>query len=166
MATDPAAIRASMINNGSFIILMEVVFGGVLPFLPFNYVSIPLTIFSTIATFFIFSLFMLSFNEIEAAGSRPTWLVAVFLVVNLVLVITLFAHLYDWSGIVGDNCTNGDFFDACYFSIITLTTVGYGDCHAIGRVGKTISAIEALCGFLVLGLLLSAIQNIFRPTSR
>jgi voltage-gated potassium channel Kch len=48
-----------------------------------------------------------------------------------------------------------DFSTGLYFSVATFTTLGYGDYVPVD-VGKAIAAIEALVGFLVLGILASA----------
>ena len=42
-------------------------------------------------------------------------------------------------------------YDTLYFSIITFTTVGYGDLAPVG-IGKIFAAIEAICGYFVLTL--------------
>lgn len=46
-----------------------------------------------------------------------------------------------------------------YFSLITLTTLGYGDIHPLGDIVKILCAVEALFGYLFLGLFTSLILN-------
>lgn len=44
------------------------------------------------------------------------------------------------------------FFDAIYWSTISLTTMGYGDIYAVSTVGKIITMISALFGIAVVAL--------------
>ena len=39
------------------------------------------------------------------------------------------------------------FFDAIYLSVVTLTTVGYGDIYPISQMGKVISMISSFMGY-------------------
>ena len=51
--------------------------------------------------------------------------------------------------------------DAMYWSLITLTTVGYGDVSPVTWIGKVISVITALMGVSVVALLTGIIANAF-----
>ena len=51
--------------------------------------------------------------------------------------------------------------DAMYWSIITLTTVGYGDVSPITVFGKSIAAIKAIFGVVVVALLTGIVANSF-----
>ena len=51
--------------------------------------------------------------------------------------------------------------DAMYWSIITLTTVGYGDVSPITVFGKGIAAITAIFGVVVVALLTGIVANSF-----
>ena len=51
--------------------------------------------------------------------------------------------------------------DAMYLSIITLTTVGYGDVSPITVFGKGIAAITAIFGVVVVALLTGIVANAF-----
>ena len=44
------------------------------------------------------------------------------------------------------------FYDAFYWSAITLTTVGYGDFSPVSDVGKTLSIISSLLGIGIIAL--------------
>ena len=48
-----------------------------------------------------------------------------------------------------------------YWSIITLTTVGYGDVSPITVFGKSIAAITAIFGVVVVALLTGIVANSF-----
>lgn len=44
------------------------------------------------------------------------------------------------------------FFDALYWSTVTLSTVGYGDIHVVSNAGKLITMISTLMGALIIAL--------------
>lgn len=75
-----------------------------------------------------------------------------------ILVITLFfAALYTQVDIAyGDHKT---WFSPIYFSIVTLTTLGYGDVLPVSLAGQIIVTLHALTGFTGLGGLLSILGN-------
>ena len=45
-----------------------------------------------------------------------------------------------------------DFFDAFYWAVCTLTTVGYGDLYPISNTGRVISIISSLVGIAIIAL--------------
>ena len=51
------------------------------------------------------------------------------------------------------------FGDSLYFSVVTITTLGYGDFSPISASGKTIAAFEALLGVILMGLFLLSVSN-------
>ena len=48
--------------------------------------------------------------------------------------------------------TFGDFFDALYWSTVTLTTVGYGDLTPVTDIGRVVSMLSAIFGVAVIAL--------------
>lgn len=48
--------------------------------------------------------------------------------------------------------TFGDFFDALYWSTVTLTTVGYGDLTPVTNIGRFVSMLSSLFGVAVIAL--------------
>jgi voltage-gated potassium channel Kch len=50
-------------------------------------------------------------------------------------------------------------FSAVYYSIVTLTTLGYGDAVPASMSAQVIAIIEALLGYIGLGGLLSILSN-------
>jgi hypothetical protein len=49
--------------------------------------------------------------------------------------------------------------DAAYFSIVTQTTLGYGEIHPIGKIGKLIAAGQALGGVVLIGMFLARLSK-------
>lgn len=58
--------------------------------------------------------------------------------------------MYIYEGPVGVNPKIEDFFDAVYWSIITISTVGYGDVTPLTVEGKLVTLILIVAGFLVI----------------
>ncbi len=70
--------------------------------------------------------------------------------------ITVTAFIYDFSGMVkaaGDSHNSIHWNDALYFSIVTFTTVGYGDLVPLGWV-RAVAGMEALAGMMLMPLFL------------
>ncbi len=55
-------------------------------------------------------------------------------------------------------------FDYLYFSIVTFTSLGYGDLHPAGLAGKVTACAEIITGLIMFGLLLSFIGNRIQRT--
>lgn len=77
-----------------------------------------------------------------------------------VAVILLFALFYlcmpsnQWGG----NERINDFCDAFYFSVVTITSLGFGDIYpATGTAGRYLVAAEAILGILIIGFFLNDI---------
>ena len=56
-----------------------------------------------------------------------------------------------------------DFFDSLYFTMITVTTIGYGDITPISTLGKIIVAFEGFIGFFLFALAASIILRRIWP---
>ncbi len=54
---------------------------------------------------------------------------------------------------------NAHWFDYFYYSMINLTTVGFGDITPVSLVPKILSIFEAFFGFLMLGIFIGLIQK-------
>jgi hypothetical protein len=55
------------------------------------------------------------------------------------------------------------YHDFIYFSFVTLTTVGYGDLVPLQPAVKSLAMLEALCGVLYLGILISRLTSLYQP---
>jgi hypothetical protein len=82
------------------------------------------------------------------------------------LVVASFAIAYDGLGAVASSGDSGDkslrLFDYVYFSVITFSTLGYGDLHPVGLMGRALACLEVFGGLIMFGLLLSFVGNRFQ----
>ena len=51
------------------------------------------------------------------------------------------------------------FIDSLYFSVVTFTTLGYGDITAVTTIGKLLVLIEVMFGYLMGGLLVAILAK-------
>lgn len=73
--------------------------------------------------------------------------VLIGLTVSIIVIGTLFYHYIE----------HFDYVDAFYFSVITLTTVGYGDLHPVTEVGKLFTTLYIVVG---IGILMAFIDTL------
>jgi len=86
----------------------------------------------------------------------------VFLANTLVVIIVSFASLYRWAGLKTDGVITHDLWDCIYFSITTITTVGFGDFYPCSPPGRVIAATEALSGYFLLAFLANSILELLK----
>lgn len=90
----------------------------------------------------------------------------VLLAVNLAILILTFAWIHSEVGLMDISGPaprpTHDLGDAIYFSIVTSTTLGYGDFIPLGP-GRPVAAIQALTGYLILGILVSTGFQVIAP---
>jgi hypothetical protein len=78
----------------------------------------------------------------------------------VVIFITQFALIYNHFGLLSlDNCVIYDVLDCLYFSIITFTTVGYGDFRPTSDV-RLYAGFEALTGVVFFSLFIPTFIHI------
>ncbi|MHB8998005.1 MAG: potassium channel family protein [Thermoanaerobaculia bacterium] len=70
--------------------------------------------------------------------------------------LSTFALLYASLGLISPR---SDWFDPFYFSVVTFTTLGYGDVHPVGILGKMVASAESMAGLVMFGILLTFIGN-------
>lgn len=80
-------------------------------------------------------------------------------------VLNLMVFIYIVSALVlvlqhGRNPMIGNYLDALYYTVTTLTTTGFGDIVLTGASGRVLSVVIMIAGF---ALFLRLIQAIFRP---
>ena len=52
-------------------------------------------------------------------------------------------------------------FNAFYFSLITLSTVGYGDITPVSKVARMLAAMEAMTGLLYVAVLIARLVGLY-----
>ena len=88
------------------------------------------------------------------------------------ILLTVFCLVFVTGGIVYEfehetNPAIGSIFDAIYFAIVTLTTVGFGDISPITWPGRVVTVIAILAGVLILPWqLTNLISTIVRETNK
>lgn len=89
--------------------------------------------------------------------SIPELMLLVFLLMNGMFMFSCMIYMAEYS--VNDTFT--DIPEAFWWSIITLTTVGYGDTYPKGTAGYIVGSITAISGCVVTGLAIPIIGNNF-----
>lgn len=83
------------------------------------------------------------FRDVVEALFRPAM---AFLVLMGVATTLVFAAIFYWAEGPGINPDVHDFFDAFYFTVSTMTTVGFGDIAPATRLGRAIAIIMMFIG--------------------
>ena len=109
-----------------------------------------------------------SFGRITTLLLRPrvTTLVLLYLV-GLCAIILLFACIYFGTGNVQDDAGQGQSFWGClYFSVVTQTTLGYGELLPVGSA-RLVASVQSLAGTLYTAILLGIIvaKGLWPPDS-
>ncbi len=116
-------------------------------------------IYSLASIVALFVLISLKNHYLLGAYSRALKI----LIIGMPLVIVVFALVYTEFGIMDSNSiVIKDFVSALYFSIVTWTTLGYGDFKPTADV-RFYAAAEALLGYVYMGIL---IGTVFSSLSR
>ena len=80
-----------------------------------------------------------------------------------------FGSVYQKIGII-DSTQPGspvvhEFWSSLYYSVVTFTTLGYGDFYPQG-IGRALAGMQALTGYIILGLLASVTANVVSPSDK
>lgn len=89
-------------------------------------------------------------------GEKPLRIICAALAV-MVFYTTLY-HLVEWVGANG-NPVKLSLADCSYFSVVTFTTLGYGDIKPTTTLLKCLAGSEALLGACLIGLLVAGFSN-------
>ncbi len=88
------------------------------------------------------------------------------LAVNITILIFAFAWVHHQIGLMDMSGpaprATRDFGDALYFSVVTSTTLGYGDFIPLGP-GRPVAALQAFLGYFILGILVSTGYQVIAP---
>ena len=75
----------------------------------------------------------------------------------ILLLIFLFALIYTYVAI--DYGEHRTWFSGIYYSVVTITTLGYGDVLPASFVGQVVAIAEVISGYVMLGGLISIFSN-------
>lgn len=76
--------------------------------------------------------------------------------------IGLFAYIYYKAGVEGPaGVIVGDFITSLYFSIVTWTTLGYGDLKPTDEL-RLLASLEAFMGYIYMAVLIGLFLNLFQ----
>jgi inward rectifier potassium channel len=108
------------------------------------------------------------FSDLYHFLLKTTWLRLVALFVALYVILNaLFALAYMAQPGAIENARPGSFFDAFFFSVQTMATIGYGKMTPVSAFANVLVSIEALFGLLGFAMATGLIFAKFsRPTSR
>ena len=90
-----------------------------------------------------------------------------------VILILLFAHAFFWPGYVGKplvtmqpSILKHSPVTELYYSVVTFSTLGFGDVTPIHWLGQLLVIFEVLAGYIYLGILVSYVAaSLMPPTS-
>jgi hypothetical protein len=89
----------------------------------------------------------------------------IVMLVNLVLTVAAFAAAYEVLGIVDttgpEPVITHNYWEALYYSTVTMTTLGYGDMHPTVQT-RFLAAVQAFVGYIVLGLMASTLGTLLQ----
>lgn len=76
--------------------------------------------------------------------------------------IGLFSYVYYVYGVEGSSgIIVGDFITSLYFSIVTWTTLGYGDLKPVNEL-RLLASLEALMGYVYMAILIGLFLNLLQ----
>ncbi len=151
---------AAAVLSGSLVIatVVAVVIGSTTVLICVGQAS---TVVLVLASIFVLGQTIIASGVID--GKAVVGVLCIYLLLGL-----LFSALHDFCAAliphylngVGSNTTQSD---TLYFSLITLTTVGYGDITPEANLARAIAVTEALVGQLYLVSVVAAVVSRFRP---
>jgi hypothetical protein len=102
--------------------------------------------------------FLIFLVAMATSRDRSVPAVVTYVFVNLFAIIVMFANLYVWLGLKGIEGPTPTFMEAIYFSVVTWTTLGYGDLTP-EPAARLVAATEAIMGYVVMALLIGVVLS-------
>lgn len=94
-------------------------------------------------------------------------LLLVLLFICFIIANGVFAQLYLLGGDCIANMRPGSFLDAFFFSVQTMTTIGYGTLYPLSDYANIIASVEAFFGIMSMAMVTGLVFSKFaRPTAR
>ena len=121
----------------------------------FNFVAI---ILLTISTFLYLNVFLKIPKVIGVIRGLFTYIFIIY------VFISCFSNIYIEHGIINNGVVTHEYKDTIYFSIVTWTTLGYGDFQPT-ESARIWAATEAFMGYIYMGLLVGLIISGLTPKS-
>lgn len=88
---------------------------------------------------------------------------------NILLLLAAFAGIYAQLGLTdttgGKETMTHNYWEAAYYSVVTFTTLGYGDLVPHGAC-RVLAAMEAFVGYVVLALIASTAANFVQAAAK
>lgn len=88
---------------------------------------------------------------------RPIYWISLY-----IALVPIFALFYWWVPDGQFRIPDGgtaDYGGWLYYSIVTITTLGFGDYTPMGSVAQCITAVEVMCGLIIIGFFLNAVGS-------
>ena len=113
------------------------------------------------------------------AGKGTYWVEILMATANLCLLLAAFAVIYktygtseqtDAASFIADTTVSPEekvksFWSALYYSVVTFTTLGYGDLQPRGIL-RFLACLETFVGYLVLGILASTVSDLIQEWAK
>ncbi len=100
------------------------------------------------------------FKKLWGYGEKP-W--RVIIIAILIIVLSSFVFFLSNSLVYLEQMLNPSYFDSLYFSVVTFTTLGYGDYHPTGLV-RIVSMIEACSSLILMPLFIISLTRKYLRT--
>lgn len=123
---------------------------------------------SAFAAIFIGLLTVLSMSVlyVGVGKARSISLVLVISMTGMLATIAHFAVLYRWLGIRDSSgVISVSYAEAFYFSVVTWTTLGYGDFVPVGHT-RWVVIIQVLAGYVLMALLIAVLVRIISDPAK
>ncbi|XP_023933639.1 potassium voltage-gated channel protein Shaw-like [Lingula anatina] len=92
---------------------------------------------------------------------KASWKELVLLEAFLMIGMSIFGSIIYYAEIMEENGHFSDIMIGCWWAVITMTTVGYGDTHPQSSAGYIVGTLAATFGIILMGLPIAIIANNF-----